>query len=192
MYEKEKEQIKKAADRKAKREEKRKSLPWGQRAGASVDLDKTVSQHQTKRKRRKRPVSWRRQAFNRLQAKCKEFVLRRAHYRTGGLCEVGMACNGFGLVEVWYHIFPQVKGNALKYDSRNILGSCNYCNAGEYEDRKSNSNIYHTRHRYILGRQLFEELQALQGRRSISTSEANDWADGFEKMIKDETWKLEK
>lgn len=214
MYEKQKEEMKKAADRKAKREEKRKSLPWGNESNLDI-ADSMFNalglsrQHQQpdslaknrlyvdgpkiKHKRKPKAAPLRRQAFNRLKASCKEFVFLRAKRRNHNRCEVGMACGGFGDIEVWYHIFPQAKGNAIKYDERNILGSCSICNAGEYYNRKYGMNDrYALRHQDILGKTLFDELKSLQGRRQISTAELNLMADRFQKMIDDKVWEQKK
>lgn len=191
MYEKQKEEIRRAADRKAKREEKRKFLPWAKKYEESSSLAKNplyVDGPKIKHKRKPKAASLRRQAFNRLKAICKEFVLLRAKHRNHNRCEVGIACGGVGDIEVWYHIFPQVKGNAIKYDERNILGSCNSCNAGEYDERKNGGSIYDQRHLLILGLALFIELKTLQGRRQISTIEANLMADRFEELIDRRIW----
>ena len=186
MFEKQKEELKKSAERKAKREAKRLDLPWGSKTQEASKGKKDISVPKIKHKRKPKQASSRRQAFNRLGANCRKYVLLRAKTRSGH-CEVGIACGGFGPIEVWYHITPQAKGNALKYDDRNILGSCNWCNAGEYSARKSPSLgsdvIWYARHRQILGSKIFEELQSLQGRRQISTVEANELADEYKKKI---------
>lgn len=161
---------KKAAERKAKRTAK----------GIELGL----------RKKKVPKVAPRRAAFNRLERNCKKFVMLRANFRKSGWCEVGLACSGFGAVEVWYHIFPQSLGNGTKYDSRAILGSCNACNEGEYNARKAGDDLYVQCHKKFLGEELYAELYAETGRRQISTVEAISMADGYATLIKNEVWKL--
>lgn len=184
MYEKQKEELKRAAERKAKREEKRAFLPWAKRTELNAQGKKHVSVPKILVKRKPKRTSIRRQAFNRLQAKCKSYVLLRAKIRNENCCELGLDCQGYGFIEVWYHIFPQASGNVLKYDERNILGSCARCNAGEYYSRKKKTDYhyYEDKHQRILGVIVFNELKFTQGRRQISTVEANEMADRFERM----------
>ena len=89
-----------------------------------------------KRKSGRKRVPARKRAFARLKELRDTFVKLRAKYRTGGHCEVGMVCKGRGAIEVVYHVFPAAMGNAIKHDARNLLGSCNSCNGGEYFARK--------------------------------------------------------
>lgn len=190
MYEEYQKAIKRAAERKAKRDAKRITLPWGQRTELNAKGKNNVDRPKITHKRKPKSISLRRQAFNRLVKTCKAYVLLRAEYRSSGNCEVKIVCGGCGAIEVWYHIFPQSKGNGTKYDERGIVGSCNYCNEGEYAARKyGNYERYEKRHRSLLGEDLYEELEALQGRSQISTVAANLMADRFERMIKEESWK---
>jgi hypothetical protein len=133
--------------------------------------------------------STRKRAFARLKANCINFVLLRAKHRTGGFCEVGIVCKGRGPIELWYHVTPQAMGNALKYDDRNILGSCRSCNGGEYFARKRGSNVYKMRHAEILGAEHFTWLEANQGRKQISTAEANEMADVYAARIEWGDWR---
>lgn len=185
---------KRAAERKAKREEKRKSLPWANRVKIvrAKKISYLGSVEVVKKKRKPKRISARRQALNRLRDNCRDYVLLRAKRRLGH-CEVGLACGGFGQIEVWYHIFPQSTGNRLKYDERNILGSCHWCNAQEWHvrqgiDSRFTYKDFEDRHRKILGSQTYEELKATQGRRQIPTHEANLCADLYQTMIKSQIW----
>lgn len=139
-------------------------------------------------KKKRRKPSARKTAFKRLKDLCKEFVMLRAKRRTGGFCEIAMACQGRGPLEVAYHVTPQAMGNALKYDDRNLLGACNSCNGSEYFARKRGSSIYRERHAVILG-PVFAELEAAAGRRSISTAEAREMADNFQTRIEKGEWR---
>lgn len=178
-----KQALEKAAIKKAKRDEKRLTLPWGQESRALAQTKLYVGEPKIAKRIKPKRTSSRRLAFNRLISTCRRFVLLRAKKRCFGFCEVGVACRGYGNIEVWYHILPQASGNVLKYDDRNILGSCNDCNAGEYRARKNYSTIYEDRHRVILGNVAFQELKELEGRESISTVEANRRADEYESKI---------
>lgn len=141
-----------------------------------------------KPRKRRKPLA-RSAAFKRLKELCREFVMLRAKFRTGGVCEVAMECAGMGPLEVAYHITPQAMGNALKYDPRNLLGSCNRCNGSEFFARKRGSNLYRDRHAAILG-DVFTQLEAEAGRKSISTAEANGMADKFKLRIENGEWRM--
>lgn len=124
----------------------------------------------------------RRRAFDRLKAACKAFILLRAKIRAGSCCEVGVLCGGIEPAVLAYHIFPAATGNALKYDSRNLLGACARCNGAEYFDRKRGTyERWDEVHKKILGGSVWSELKSEQGRRQISTVEANEMADVYEK-----------
>lgn len=134
------------------------------------------------RKKKTRGVADRKKAFDLLKSSCREYVLLRANRRNFGFCEVGVACRGYGAIEVWYHIFPQQLGNGTKYDDRAILGSCCKCNEGEMEARRSKSLVYEQRHKVILG-SWYEVLSSLAGRRQISTAEAYEIAGKYRFLL---------
>lgn len=161
---------KKAADRKAKRLAK----------GTELGL----------RKKKVKKTSTRNRAFNRLEEKCKQFVMLRANFRNSGFCEVGLSCGGEGNAEVWYHIFPQALGNGTRYDHRAIVASCHACNAGEYNARKASRDTYVEWHKKLLGEEEYAYLKSLTGRRPISTAEAEIMGDAYKDLIKREAWKL--
>ena len=138
----------------------------------------------------KKKVPARKAAFKRLKDLCRDFVLLRAKHRTGGFCEVAVQCQGRGPIEVPYHVTPQALGNALKYDDRNMLGSCRSCNGSEYFARKRGSNIYRDRHAAILGPE-FPVLEAQAGRKKISTVEAIEMGDSFKARIEAGQWRVE-
>lgn len=143
--------------------------------------------HRTRVRARSKP-SARKRAFARLKALCHDFAKIRAKRRNGGRCEVAMACRGLGAIEVAYHVFPAAMGNAIKYDPRNILGACASCNGSEYFARKRGDDAYVVRHASILGEELFKELEALQGRKKISTPEAVEMADEYHRKIAAGEW----
>lgn len=173
----------KAATRKSKRQEKRASLPWGQESRVLAKKELYLSVPKIAKRIKPKRTSSRRHAFNRLRDTCRRFVLLRAKSRNFGFCEVGVACRGYGSIEVWYHILPQASGNALKYDDRNILGSCNGCNAGEYRARKCGNDLYQKRHEIIIGKAALQELKELEGRQQISTVDLDERADEYERKI---------
>lgn len=152
----------KAAERKARRAEKAKALGH---------------------KKRGKKISARKRAFLRLKQACKTLVARRCILRTGGYCEIGIACGGKELATVWYHGWPQKGGNGLRYDTRSHFASCSFCNFGEFGARYRGSPVYKDRHKQLLGPDLYAELDSLHGRRQISTAEANEMADKLERQI---------
>ena len=156
-----------AACRKEKRLEKRAGLPWGKDKSGS----KSGGKRPPKKKRKK--TSARKLVFTVLRRLCKEFVM----IRSGGQCEIAMSCCGDGRANTWYHGWPQKGGNGLKYDVRSHFYSCGACNMGEYGARMRGDDRYEVRHKEILGEALWLELDALHGRRSISTAEARSMGD---------------
>ena len=64
------------------------------------------------------------------------YIRIRDRKLNGGRCMVGKACLGLGLIEVAYHIEPQVSGDATRYDEECVVGSCAACNYGEQCNRK--------------------------------------------------------
>ncbi len=138
--------------------------------------------------RKRRKPSARKAAFKRLKDLCRDFVMLRAKHRTGGFCEVAMKCQGRGPIEVAYHVTPQAMGNNLKYDVRNLLGSCDSCNGSEYFARKRGSSIYRDRHAEILG-PVFAELEAAAGRRQINVVEAREMGDVLKAKIEAGEWR---
>lgn len=138
------------------------------------------------RKPRKGP-SARRRAFLRLAEICRTFVLLRCKWTNNGKCEIAMCCGGEGEGTVWYHGWPQAGGNGLKYDARSHFASCGPCNMGEYGARMNGSPLYINRHKELLGAE-WNTLNALHGRRPISTKEAMEMAQDYERRISMREW----
>lgn len=134
-------------------------------------------------KRGKKKVPARKAAFLRLKRLCKEFVMARAQAKNDGFCEIAMSCGGRNAANTWYHLWPQKGGNGLKYDVRAHAASCSECNMGEYGARMRGAETYINRHKEILGLPLWEELNALHGRRQIGTVEAREMGDALEAML---------
>ena len=142
-------------------------------------------------RRRRRKPSAKATALKTLKGVRNEFVLLRGKYRTGGRCEVGMVCRGTGAIEVVYHVFPAAMGNAIKHDARNLLAACSSCNGGEYFARKRGaSEVYHARHRAILGDALWSELRDLQGRKQLNIVEIREMTAAYRKQIETGAWRL--
>lgn len=144
--------------------------------------------HKIKTTPKIRRVSGRRRAFNRLKELCKTFVLMRNAKTRNGMCEIAMACGGENVANTWYHGWPQSGGNGLKYDARSHFASCGPCNMGEYGGRMYGSPLYVNRHKELLGDPLWQELDALHGRRPISTKEAMEMAQEYERKISAGEW----
>lgn len=137
---------------------------------------------------RRRKVSSRRRAFNRLKAACKRFVLLRNSNTRNGMCEIKLSCGGENVANTWYHGWPQNGGNGLKYNARSHFASCGPCNMGEYGSRMAGSSAYINRHKELLGDSVWNEINSLHGRRKISTAEANETADEYERRIENGEW----
>lgn len=140
------------------------------------------------RKQKRHKVPARKRAFKRLADACRDHTRQRGIARNGGVCEIGLSCQGFGLGEVWYHGWPQKGGNGLKYEVRSHFYACSACNMGEYGARMRGDDRYVNRHKQILGLELWKELDGLKGRRQISTVEANQMADRIEHMTENKEW----
>lgn len=153
--------------------------------GASNACTKARKPRKAK-KRRKVPA--RKRAFKRLADACRDHVKGRGMARNGGICEIGLSCQGFGLGEVWYHGWPQKGGNGLKYDVRSHFYACSACNMGEYGARMRGDDRYINRHKELLGVELWRELDGLKGRKQISTVEANEMAERIEHMTENKEW----
>jgi hypothetical protein len=140
-------------------------------------------------KRKKRKVPARKRAFLRLKAACKAYVFARNLDLNAGMCEIAIACGGAEKADTWYHGWPQKGGNGLKYEVRSHFHSCGRCNMGEYGARYRGTPEYRNRHRKLLGDALHDELDALHGRKQISTAEALALAEKLEAQTKAMAWR---
>lgn len=121
-----------AAARKAKREEKRKSLPWAKKV-----------------KRKKLP------SMARVKKECWEalslFVRERDGRLNQGLC---LIC-GVNKITLAYHLIPAGSGSMAKWDPGNIVGGCRDCNWGEKNRRVKYAYI----HMRLFGVQYMKRLE---------------------------------
>ena len=94
------------------------------------------------------------------------------------MCEVGIICGGEYFATLAYHIQPAATGNAVKYDTRNLVGACRSCNGGEYFDRKRGTyDRWEARHKELQGPEVYAAVKSLAGRKQISPAEANEMND---------------
>lgn len=144
-----------AAERKAKREEKRKSLPWG--------APKAEQPKEPKPRRPRRKKTDRQRLIGRLDAVFSLFVRLRAKARTGGTCEV---CRKRPIE----HCFHWVgRGDfATRWDPDNAVGSCRGCNLDEHYRKR----VYRDRHIERVGLAAREALEA-KAREKVFYSESD-------------------
>lgn len=139
-----------AAERKAKRQEKRATLPWGQRA--PVMLVEPFFAPKPKRESRK-------SAFKRLWAQLDALwslaVRTRDAKKTGGLCVI---C-GRRPIQVGYHIVPRGDA-ATHFDLENGCGACSACNWAELRMRQQSPAKIRAKHVAIFGEQKIAALEA--------------------------------
>lgn len=142
-----------------------------------------------KARKPKKGPSARRRAFLRLAEICQTFVLLRCKWTNGSMCQVGVMCGGNSPATLAYHIQPAATGNGVKYDDRNLVGACTRCNGAEYFDRKRGTYERWThRHREIQGDAVYELVKALAVRRQISTKEAMEMSQEYERRISMREW----
>ncbi len=132
----------KVAERKAKKEEKRKDLPWGKRQAAA--------EPEVPRNRRKKTE--RQVMRDRLDAIWSEAVRLRDRKLYGPLCRI---CHK-DPATVGYHIVPKKRGDAIRWLLENGIGGCAPCNGGE----RWNPGLYRDKHISLLGKDLVERLEA--------------------------------
>lgn len=147
-----------AAARKAKREEKRRDLPWGE----PPDQEPPPGPWTKGRKLKtgtfkgylvvKRPSRTVRQMLrDRLDDLWAYFIKLRDKLAYGGVCRI---CGVRG-IEVAYHIIPR-GDDATRWDFENGCGACHECNRGE----QMNRSRYRAKHVVIFGAELIERLEA--------------------------------
>ncbi len=145
-----------AADRKAKREEKRKTLPWAEPPEEILHGPWTkgrVLTHGTFKGYLvvKRPAKTRRKLLRGKLDDLWAFFIKLRDRIQFGRCRI---CN-VRPIEVAYHIIPR-GDDATRWDEENGCGACHQCNRGE----QMNRSRYRAKHVTIFGSQLVEKLEA--------------------------------
>jgi hypothetical protein len=128
-----------AAAKKAKREEKRATLPWAE----SVKKKATVSLW--KWWAAKCDVWW---------GKAVRAIDRRLH---GDVCRIRRAKNCTGRNEVGYHLITKSRGHAIRWHLSAGVAACAPCNKGE----QMNRDLYAQYHDELFGREFMDELRRI-------------------------------
>lgn len=132
--------LRQAAGRKAKRDAKRPSLPWGQRPPADRTAKaKSIGTYRPDRQSIKDNI-----------VTLLGHLDRELH---GVLCRIHGGHQG----ELAYHIVPQQRGDAARFVPENVVWACGQANYGE----KWNRSAYRDIHVKIFGRELVERLEAV-------------------------------
>lgn len=160
----------KIAEKKAKREEKRATLPWGKVVGpmpsarvwpssVSAKVYTNVADVQrdfgTKPKK-KSPSLWKWWAAK-LDALWSVYIKRRDVKSYGNVCRVMKSANCTGTAQVAYHIAPKSLGYAARWNPDNGVAACSACNDGERKNRA----LYRLHHEIIFGKVLVDNMHAL-------------------------------
>ena len=127
-----------AAGRKAKREEKRATLPWGLREVGAPLVKKRSSKTRRQILRTKLDTFW-------------SYAIRLRDRILYGRCRI---CDK-NPIEVAYHIVPR-GDDATRWDLENGCGACHNCNRGEQMNRLK----YRRKHVLIFGADKIEALEA--------------------------------
>lgn len=160
-------QREKAAIRKAKREEKRATLPWG-RPQAQVQ------------KKRGRPSEHAR-LEKVLDDLWSYFIKLRDKLLFGGLCRI---C-GSQPIQVAYHIISRGHG-AIRVDLENGCGACCGCNWWELKTRQQRPAQVRERHIKIFGLELIERLEAKKNQSGkMSVGDLREKIEWFKNQIKE-------
>lgn len=129
-----------AADRKAKRAEKRKALPWGA---------EPAEPKERKPRRKKTPTEI---AWDRNDALWSLAIRRRDTAAFGPRCRI---CGQIKPL-VGYHLVPKKRGAAIRWLLENGVQGCSPCNFGE----RMNPGKYRDKHIALVGRARIEALEA--------------------------------
>lgn len=139
-----------AAVRKAKREEKRKTLPWGADKGGGESTPKAPP----KKRRKKSPIEI---AWDRNDALWSDAVRRRDTKLYGRRCRIcGQTPESNGAVMVGYHLVPKKRTAGIRWLLENGVQGCSRCNFGE----RMNPSKYRDKHVALVGKKLVEALEA--------------------------------
>lgn len=140
-----------ASVRKAKREEKRKSLPWG----AVPPLTAMLNAALKKTRRKKSPIEI---AWDRNDQLWSEAVRIRDTRLYGPRCRIcGQTAGSKGMRSlVGYHLVPKKRGAAIRWLLENGVQGCSHCNYGE----RMNPSKYRDKHIALVGLPMMEALEA--------------------------------
>jgi hypothetical protein len=140
-----------AADRKAKREEKRKAMPWGR--GKEVPPAPPAPAKPRKR-RKKSPIEV---AWDRNDALWSMAVRLRDTRLYGKRCRIcGQTPESNGASLVGYHLVPKKRGASVRWLLENGVQGCSRCNYGE----RMNVSKYREKHVALVGVAMMEALEA--------------------------------
>ena len=132
------------AERKAKREEKRKTLPHG-----SHRPEELVDPKERKKRRKKTP--------RQIQIE-KNDNLASLAARRRDLLKYGPLCRMCGKAKdlVGYHVVSKKRSMAIRWLLENIIAACASCNFGEMMNRSA----YRDKHIVLLGKDVVEAIEA--------------------------------
>ncbi len=136
-----------ARDRKAKREEKRKTLPWAEKGGGE-------SAPKAPKKRRKKSLV--EVAWDRNDALWSEAIRRRDTRLYGARCRICGQTAASGSIMVGYHLVPKKRGAVVRWLLENGVQGCSRCNYGE----RMNPSKYRDKHVALVGKAMVEALEA--------------------------------
>ncbi len=137
-------QREKSAMRKAKKDEKRSSLPWGDKAA--------------KKPRRIRHIS--------MRGAIKEQIVHLLGLLDARLngkeCRLGHLCPAYRDLgkhdgQVGYHLTPQKRGDAARFLPENVVWACHRANNGE----RWNRDLYRQHHVTLFGAARVERIEAI-------------------------------
>lgn len=135
-----------AADRKAKREEKRKALPWGAEKAAEPKARKA------RRKKSLVEIAW-----DRNDTLWSLAVRQRDTAKYGRRCRIcGQTPESNHSSLVGYHLVPKKRTAGIRWLLENGVQGCSRCNFGE----RMNPGKYRDKHIALVGLPLVEALEA--------------------------------
>ena len=133
-----------ARERKAKREEKRKALPWADKAAPKAP----------KKRRKKSPIEI---AWDRNDALWSLVVRQRDTRLYGKRCRICGQLESSVVVMVGYHLVPKKRGASVRWLIENGVQGCSRCNFGE----RMNPSKYRDKHIALMGKAHVEAIEAL-------------------------------
>lgn len=134
-----------AAEKKAKREEKRKALPWG--APKEPEPAKEKKPRKKRRKKGLREIQW-----DKNDSLASAAALRRDLIKYGPICRM---CGKERKLE-WYHLVRKARSCAIRWLPENIIAGCSPCNGGEF----FHPSLYRDKHIALVGKPMVEAIEA--------------------------------